>query len=205
MGEKKTKNVVIIALCLTLIFMGVGFAILSQNLQINSTGTISSTWDVHFDSFNDNTSVITATNADNEGKSMSATLDADKHVATVNFSLTKPGDSVQYKGVIKNYGNIKALLSTYTNSITKPDGGYSQYVTRTLTINGTTVTADASQKVTAPANLVLSQNQTAEVLLTYTFKENVTDLPEFNTDTNNDSKNDAYVFAETFTFGFVQK
>ena len=36
MGEKKTKNVVIIALCLTLIFMGVGFAILSQNLTITT-------------------------------------------------------------------------------------------------------------------------------------------------------------------------
>ena len=34
MGEKKTKNVVIIALCLTLIFMGVGFAALSQNINI---------------------------------------------------------------------------------------------------------------------------------------------------------------------------
>ena len=53
MGEKKTKNVVIIALCLTLIFMGVGFAALSQNINIEATGTVSANtaWNVHYASF----------------------------------------------------------------------------------------------------------------------------------------------------------
>lgn len=53
MGEKKTKNVVIIALCLTLIFMGVGFAALSQNINIKATGTVSgkTAWDIHYATF----------------------------------------------------------------------------------------------------------------------------------------------------------
>ena len=40
MSEKKSKNIVIIALCITLIFIGVGFAALSETLTINGTATV---------------------------------------------------------------------------------------------------------------------------------------------------------------------
>ncbi len=202
MGEKKTKNVVIIALCLTLIFMGVGFAVLSQNLEIKTEGTISSSWDVHYDSFVDNTAAGITTEG-NEGVSKSVTLDDTKHVATLKFNLVKPGDAVQFKGVIKNYGSIKALLSTYNWP------GDLAYVDRTVTINGTEVQFDRENgfHVTAPANLVLNQNDTAEVIVTYTYTktDDNQELPEFNTDTDGDKTNDAYAIQDTLTFGFVQK
>lgn len=201
MNEKKTKNVVIIALCITLIFMGVGFAILSQNLTITTTGTISSSWDVHYDSFVDNTATgITATETDNEGTvpGDGITLDESKHTATVKFNLVKPGDAVQYKAVIKNYGSIKAILATFTTP------GNMEYIDRTVTINGTQVTIDEGFNVLTPSNLVLSQNGTAEVIVTYRYID--TDkLPPFNKDVNSDGTNDAYEITDTITFGFVQK
>ena len=52
MTENRSKTVVIIALCLTLIFMGVGFAALGQNLTITTEGQIvGSKWDIHFENF----------------------------------------------------------------------------------------------------------------------------------------------------------
>lgn len=201
MNEKKTKNVVIIALCITLIFMGVGFAILSQNLTITTTGTISSSWDVHYDSFVDNTATgITATETGNEGTvpGDGITLDESKHTATVKFNLVKPGDAVQYKAVIKNYGNIKALLATFTPPVNMSD------IDRTVTIDGTTVTIGENGTVLTPSNLVLSQNGIAEVIVTYRFID--TDrLPQFNKDVDGDGTNDKYEITDTITFGFVQK
>lgn len=199
MEEKKTKNFIIIALCLTLMVMGIGFAVLSQNIDIKSTATISSTWDIHYDSFVDNTSALTS-NVGNQGSvpSDGISLDADKRIATVKFNLVKPGDQVQFKGIIKNFGSIKALLSTFNIP------GDGTYIDRTVTINGTAVTIGENFKVTAPANLVLVQNDTAEVVITYTYLESA-GLPEFNKDTNSDGINDTFESEETLTFGFVQK
>ena len=200
--EKKTKNVVIIALCLTLIFMGVGFAILSQNLTISTTGTISSSWDVHYDSFVDNTATgITATETANEGNvpADGITLDDSKHTATVKFNLVKPGDAVQYKAVIKNYGSIKAGLTTFSTTLKD-----NEFITRTVTINGTDATSDTSNNILTPTNVVLRQNDTIDVVVTYRYND-VTNLPPFNKDVDSDGKNDAYEVTDTITFGFVQK
>lgn len=202
MEEKKTKNVVIIALCLTLIFMGVGFAILSQNLTISTTGTISSSWDVHYDSFVDNTATgITATETANEGNvpADGITLDDSKHTATVKFNLVKPGDAVQYKAVIKNYGSIKAGLTTFSTTLKD-----NEFITRTVTINGTDATSDDSNNILTPANVLLRQNDTIDVVVTYRYND-VTNLPEFNKDVDSDGKKDAYEVTDTITFGFVQK
>ena len=119
MGEKKTKNVVIIALCLTLIFMGVGFAALSQNINIEATGTVSAktAWDVRYASFALNGSGGNAADTTPEAtEGRVKYLDTSKTTATVNFTLTAPGDYVEYKGTITNFGSIDAKLSTYTSS-----------------------------------------------------------------------------------------
>ena len=84
-----------------------------------------------------------------------------------------------------------------------------RYVDGFVTINGTEVQFDRENgfHVTAPANLVLNQNDTAEVIVTYTYTktDDNQELPEFNTDTDGDKTNDAYAIQDTLTFGFVQK
>ena len=195
MGEKKTKNVVIIALCLTLIFMGVGFAALSQNINIEATGTVSAktAWDVRYASFALNGSGGNAADTTPEAtEGRVKYLDASKTTATVNFTLTAPGDYVEYKGTITNFGSIDAKLSTYTSSFNTDN----EYVTKTITIGGESIAANASNEVTSPAISLVKCNTTGsstDVVVRYTLKD-VTQLPET-----------AQTVTDSIVFGFVQK
>lgn len=196
MGEKKTKNVVIIALCLTLIFMGVGFAALSQNINIGATGTVSgkTAWDVRYASFTLNGSggnaADTTPNATDGGVKY---LDASKTTATVNFTLTAPGDYVEYKGTITNFGSIDAKLSTYTSSFNTDN----EYVTKTITIGGQNIVANESHNVTSPDIALVKNNTTGsstDVVVKYTLKADLTQLPE-----------KPQTVTDSIVFGFVQK
>lgn len=195
MGEKKTKNVVIIALCLTLIFMGVGFAALSQNINIGATGTVSAktAWDVRYASFTlngkgGNAADTTPDATDGRVKY----LDTSKTTATVNFTLTAPGDYVEYKGTITNFGSIDAKLSTYNSSFTND-----QYVDKTITIGNQNIVADESHNVTSPAIALVKGNTTGsstDVVVRYTLKADLTQLPETE-----------HQVSDTIVFGFVQQ
>lgn len=195
MGEKKTKNVVIIALCLTLIFMGVGFAALSQNINIKATGTVSgkTAWDIHYASFALNGKGGNAADTTPEATTGGVKyLDAAKTTATVSFTLTAPGDYVEYKGTITNFGSIDAKLSTYNSSFTND-----QYVDKTITIGGESIAADESHNVTSPAIALAKGNATGsstDVVVRYTLKDTVTELPEA-----------AHKVNDTITFNFVQQ
>lgn len=195
MWEKKTKNVVIIALCLTLIFMGVGFAALSQNINIEATGTVSAktAWDVRYASFALNGSGGNAADTTPEAtEGRVKYLDTYKTTATVNFTLTAPGDYVEYKGTITNFGSIDAKLSTYTSSFNTDN----EYVTKTITIGGESIAANASNEVTSPAISLVKGNTTGsstDVVVRYTLKD-VTQLPET-----------AQTVTDSIVFGFVQK
>ena len=151
MTENRSKTVVIIALCLTLIFMGVGFAALSQSLTITTTGTISGAteWDVRLTGFSADSSV--------------GSIDAEGTALVASFSLAKPGDSVTFTGSIKNFGSIDAELESITNGdATK---AVSEYITRTITAiptEGSALNADASTPVS----------------ITYTFNAATEQLPE---------------------------
>lgn len=195
MGEKKTKNVVIIALCLTLIFMGVGFAALSQNINIKATGTVSgkTAWDIHYASFALNEKGGNAEDTTPEATAGGVKyLDTAKTTATVTFTLTAPRDYVEYKGTITNFGSIDAKLNTYTSSFTN-----NQYVDKTITIGGESIAADESHNVTSPAIALTKGNATGsstDVVVRYTLKDTVTDLPEA-----------AQTVTDSIVFGFVQK
>lgn len=196
MGEKKTKNVVIIALCLTLIFMGVGFAALSQNINIKATGTVSgkTAWDIHYASFALNEKGGNAEDTTPEATAGGVKyLDTAKTTATVTFTLTAPRDYVEYKGTITNFGSIDAKLNTYTSSFNTEN----EYVTKTITIGGESIAADESHNVTSPAIALTKGNATGsstDVVVRYTLKDTVTDLPEA-----------AQTFNDSIVFGFVQK
>lgn len=195
MGEKKTKNVVIIALCLTLIFMGVGFAALSQNINIEATGTVSgkTAWDIHYASFDLNGKGGNAADTTPAATAGGVKyLDTAKTTATVTFTLTAPRDYVEYKGTITNFGSIDAKLNTYTSSFTN-----NQYVDKTITIGGESIAADESHNVTSPAIALTKGNATGsstDVVVRYTLKDTVTELPA-----------EAQTVTDSIVFGFVQK
>lgn len=192
MGEKKTKNVVIIALCLTLIFMGVGFAALSQNINISATGTVagSDAWDVHYSAFALNGTNGTASDTTPAGDP-NKYLDSTSTTATVSFTLTAPGDYVEYKGTIKNFGSIDAKLATYTSTFDTDN----EYVQKTITIGGSEIATGSSNAVTSPSVTLTKGAATGsdtEVVVRYTFKD-VANLPA-----------STQTVSDTIAFGFVQ-
>ncbi|MDD6878949.1 MAG: hypothetical protein PUD59_01810 [bacterium] len=215
MNEKKSKNIIIIALCITLIFMGVGFSLLSQQLNINATATVTSTWNVHFDDATP-IAIVDSTAADagaNQGKSTAATYDSNT-AATVAFTLVKPGDFVEYTFKIDNTGSINAALSSFSATLNNDT-----YIERTATIGGSTLSYDADNgygiyngvnlnaaaATAAPAGTLKLANTsgTTNLVVRYTFKD--VDSDTFANMTNSDNYADgAYTVTDTLILGFVQ-
>lgn len=152
MTENRSKTVVIIALCLTLIFMGVGFAGLSQQLNINTTGTVlASEWDVHFDEFK--------VESKTGGSQVTAEVVSSEATAVVTkFTLSKPGDSVTFKGSISNAGSLNAKLGSAVEDNFDGQG----YVTKTIT--GPSALGDALAATTGTAEVVITYKYTGEGL-----------------------------------------
>ena len=203
MNERKSKNVVIIALCLTLIFMGVGFAALSAQLNVTTTATVSGTWDVHFSE----ASRVDAGEG-NQGSITSDTFDTidnnDKTTSlTVGLNLVKPGDYATFTVTAKNFGSIKAILS----NIEATDGftdASKDVVLRTIKVGETEIT-----DLTNPGIEALAQNDETTFTITYTLNPAISSdgtlkMPEFNKDTNNDLINDAYEVTDTLHFNYNQ-
>ena len=107
MSENRSKTVVIIALCLTLIFMGVGFAALTESLSIKTNGTVAaSTWKVEL------TDWTPVEGQKVGGEQVTASVsDVSTTAVTLNFNLSKPGDKVVFTGNIHNGGSLNAKLN----------------------------------------------------------------------------------------------
>lgn len=223
MNERKSKNVVIVALCLTLIFMGVGFAALSAQLNVTTTATVSGTWDVHFSS----ASPVAATGI-NEGSITDDTKNAFKAITeddkttslTVGLKLVKPGDSATFTVKAKNFGTIKAALKKIQSIGVTPDGtsvnfNSSDIIQRTIVAQHSSegspevkipdfTLGNGSGEIVPSGITDLQQNDFTTFTITYTLNKEITEMPAFNTDTNNDGTNDAYVVTDTLNFTYEQ-
>ena len=107
------KKKIIIAMCIAILFMAVGYAAFSANLKINGMVSISSTWEVVFTKIEEvsKTSGVTINSAPT-ASGTSATFDLDVHA---------PGDSITYKITVENKGTINAIISDITASKTGND------------------------------------------------------------------------------------
>ena len=113
MNERKSKNIVIIALCITLIFMGVGFSALTANLEINGTATVSGKWDVRITSIEATEAVIAGATVE-DTTTLDGSVNAEGTLASFTAALTQPGDYILYTVTVANNGNIDAVLKGYT-------------------------------------------------------------------------------------------
>ena len=100
----KKKNWVVIALCIAIVGMGIGFAALAQNLQINATANITGEWDVRIIDIQLVDAAWTNANA--------STFDGTS--ATFETGLASPGAYAYYQIRVENFGNIDAILSSIT-------------------------------------------------------------------------------------------
>ena len=100
------RNYIIIGLCAIVAIMAVGFAAFSQQLTINSTSEVTSTWDVHIKE--GGVSYKNAVDATSTLAEKTSNL-----VATFACNLTTPGTStISYDVVVENKGSLNAKLDS---------------------------------------------------------------------------------------------
>lgn len=132
-----SKNILIGALVVTLLAMAVGYAALAQNLNVNGTSDISSTWNIAFTNITAGTAVGGATN--NSTPTITGTT------ATFDVSLVSPGDSMTYDITVTNSGTIDAVLDSI--NVTK-SGSDAILYTVTGVEEGTVLKAGETNTVT---------------------------------------------------------
>ena len=113
MDTRKKKDILIIVMVIALVFMSTAYAILSQQLNINGTATISDSWNVKI--------------TDIEAIASSGTAEAGSvnntgTVATISPVFYTVGDSVTYKVTVENKGSLDAVLTSITTAVTANDG-----------------------------------------------------------------------------------
>lgn len=131
------KKVVIIVMCVMMIFMAIGYAVLSTNLNIKGTSNLTGTWGIRIDS-------ITST-ATGRAYNITNPTYTDTNM-TFNVGVKEPGDKMTFEVVLKNYGSIGAILDdieasssgspsiNYSISGIKKGDKLSGYASTTLTI-----------------------------------------------------------------------
>jgi len=95
---------IILTLCIAVIGMGIGYASLSQNLEVNATANITGQWDVRIGGvgvFDWNGASEVANDIAFDGTS-----------ATFEVDLEYPGAWAIYSVFVYNFGNIDATLSS---------------------------------------------------------------------------------------------
>ena len=108
MRDRKKRNIIIGVLCCVLVAMGIGYAILSQTLNISGVANMKGHWNVKIT----NMELIKTTGmAEEVEKSFTDTS------ATFKGKMYIPGDSAEYKVTVTNAGNIDAKLASVSQSI----------------------------------------------------------------------------------------
>lgn len=95
------KKVVIIVMCVMMVFMAIGYAVLSTNLNIKGTSNLTGTWGIRIDS-------VTSTPT-GRAYNISNPTYTDTNM-TFNVGVKEPGDKMTFSVVLKNYGSIAAIV-----------------------------------------------------------------------------------------------
>jgi len=101
------RNVLIACLLAVILIMSVGFALLSSNLEVTATGTVSGNWIVNFKS-----GALEQTSITDGVSGVTAEMDSSNLTLTLTANFEKPGDKVSYQVPIENKGSIDAYLKT---------------------------------------------------------------------------------------------
>lgn len=111
MVDKKKKKMVITTLVSVLVFIAVGYALLTQAIKVGVEGTLNGVWDVYI-------SDIKLKNSTGRAQEVNPASVSNKVNANFEVDLYMPGDSVEYEVTVKNDGNIDATLRTITTNAT---------------------------------------------------------------------------------------
>ncbi len=155
------KNILIISLCFILLIMGIGYSAFSSKLNINSSSSITSNWDVEITS-------IKKTNI--SGNVIEKSKSFTKDTATFNVEMEKPGNYVYYKIGVTNKGSI-AAIATLGNLTCSNDafecGAYAD----------SNVSAISQNTDLTNYRLVIDSDETEYYNVYIKFKNEITEMP----------------------------
>ena len=112
MRDRRKRNIIIGVLCCLLVVMGIGYAILSQTLNISGIANMKGDWNVKITN-------LELLNTTGMAKEVSSSF--TDTTATIKGQMYMPGDSTEYKVTVTNAGNIDAKLSSITYSSSTGD------------------------------------------------------------------------------------
>ena len=111
MRDRKKRNIIIGALCCLLVFMGIGYAILSQTLNISGIANMKGNWNVKITN-------MELLSENKTGRAVEVSHSFTDTTATFTADLYMPGDSIEYRVTVENQGNIDAVLKSITPTTT---------------------------------------------------------------------------------------
>ena len=155
------KKSIIISLCLILLIMCVGYSTYFSKLNINSSSSITSNWDIEITN-------IEKTNTSGNVKEESSYT---KDTASFSAEMEKPGDYIYYKVSVTNKGNITAIATlgdlTCTNDAFECGAYPDSSVTTSIKEN-----SDLSDD-----RLIIAPNETEYYNIYLKFKDTITSMP----------------------------
>ena len=116
MRDRKKRNIIIGALCCLLVFMGIGYAILSQTLNISGIANMKGNWNVKITN-------MELLSENKTGRAEEVSHSFTDTTATFEANLYMPGDSIEYRVTVENQGNIDAVLKSITPTTTNKSEG----------------------------------------------------------------------------------
>ena len=116
MRDRKKRNTIIGVLCCLLVFMGIGYAILSQTLNISGIANMKGNWNVRITN-------MELLSENKTGRAEEVSHSFTDTTATFTADLYMPGDSIEYRVTVENQGNIDALLKSIIPTTTNKSEG----------------------------------------------------------------------------------
>ena len=187
--RRNKKQVTTYFILFSLLLIGVVYAILQANLQINGTAKIqANTWDVHFDNIQVNENSVSLTQDDS-----AATIDPENN-CKVDFEVTLsiPGDFYEFTIDVVNAGTIDGMIGE---------------LNKTLKVNNETVEevpdyliydVTYSDGVEIEQNHKITAGTTETYLVRLEFKTDIEELPQATTITT--SLESQYLQADSTAF-----
>ena len=169
-SKNKKITLIIVFLSVALVSLTIGYALMSSNLKINTTGMVTpASWRIHF---------IDSSSTTQGSATVSGLPEkTDTTELSYNCTLTKPGDQCKVDATIKNDGDINAKLAL----ITKLDPTYTGTDEDVALMKENTVYQVKYNNI--DSSTILSKNPTltpgseATVTIVFGYKREATTLP----------------------------
>jgi len=177
--QRKRKVVLVIVLLLIIAGISVAYAVMSQALNIQGTGTVApAAWDIEFAN-------LVAHPTGTADEVTAPTINNSYHtISNFDVTLKKPGDSVVYTFDVTNKGSLDAYLDTlsmvaptFVGQATDPtDAAADEALVESNLVYTLTYTTGGAT-VVAGSTVTLAAGDTINMTLTISYPDTLSELP----------------------------